>query len=447
MRISNLRLIRLGAETMKNVQIVGAITTGAAAAAAAAVYWWMRRQGPRLYIFAGCYTQPRQADPFESQGGVPHDAAPVGEGIYLVEVGASGELCNRGVVAKGVRNPSYVCPVPAKAPRVLYAVSEADEAGAEVVAFAVEGKTLRGARLRRLNAQRTEGGHPCMVAAHRGIVVTCNYSGGSFSCFEQQAASGELSKLVQLIRHEGSSVDSARQEAAHAHSVAFSDHHPGGFMYACDLGSDSVVSYQLQPAAANERGGVYSFQAVARFDAPPGWGPRHLALHPSRALGLIMCEMSARLVLVRLLPSGSLAALAETPALLPDGWPGADPMARFNEGRWGADVCWGADGRFAYASLRLINLLVVLRLPEAQDHAAALPYFAHEQLEVVQRIPSGGLTPRNMALAPGGELLVVGHQHSHSLVSFRVDASSGRLTPTGKAAHVPCVSCVKFVQE
>ena len=230
--------------------VIGALATGTAAAAAA--YWWLRRQGPRLYLFAGSYTQPRQADPFEAQGGVPHDETTAGEGIYLVELDASGAFRSRGVVTTGIKNPSYVCPVPAKAPRVLYAVSESDAAEAQIVALAVERRPL-GARLRLLNARRTEGGHPCMVAEHRGIVITCNYSGGSFSCFEKRPPSGELSPLIQLIQHEGSSVDASRQEAAHAHSAVFTDLH-GGYMYACDLGSDTVVTYQLQASLAPKPG-------------------------------------------------------------------------------------------------------------------------------------------------------------------------------------------------
>ena len=203
--------------------------------------------------------------------------------------------------------------------------------------------------------------------------------------------------------------------------------------------------FREQPANGGGGGGAYSFKAVSRYDAPAGWGPRHLALHPTRELALLMCEMSARVILLRLHADGSLTPFEHpAPALLPDEWPGDDPLRTFNEGRWGADVCWGADGRFAYASLRLINAIVVLKLCAPREGEAEGG--GQTELQLVQRLPSGGVTPRNMALSPGGELLVVGHQHSHSLVSFRVDKESGKLTSTGKAAHVPCVSCVKFVQ-
>jgi 6-phosphogluconolactonase (cycloisomerase 2 family) len=69
-------------------------------------------------VFVGCYTKPRQADPFEEElGGVPHDDSKVGTGILALTLSSEGKLAylNHGnpvVPASIVPNPSYLALLP-----------------------------------------------------------------------------------------------------------------------------------------------------------------------------------------------------------------------------------------------------------------------------------------------------------------------------------------------
>ena len=63
----------------------------------------------------------------------------------------------------------------------------------------------------------------------------------------------------------------------------------------------------------------------------------------------------------------------------------------------------------------------------------------------VEHQSSGGRTPRSFGIDPSGAFLIAANQESDTVVSYRIDAQSGRLTPTGKSAEVPTPVCVKFM--
>jgi 6-phosphogluconolactonase len=107
--------------------------------------------------------------------------------------------------------------------------------------------------------------------------------------------------------------------------------------------------------------------------------------------------------------------------------------ADFRGENTGADIHFGADGRFLYASNRGHDSIVVFAVDAATG-----------RLSLVQHQPSGGAIPRNFAIDPTGRFLLAAHQRSGGVVSFRIDSSSGRLTPAGQALSVPSPVCVRF---
>jgi 6-phosphogluconolactonase len=63
----------------------------------------------------------------------------------------------------------------------------------------------------------------------------------------------------------------------------------------------------------------------------------------------------------------------------------------------------------------------------------------------VERTPSGGKTPRNFAIDPTGAFLFAAHQDSDNVVVFRIDAKTGKLTPTNDVLDAFAAVCVTFV--
>jgi 6-phosphogluconolactonase len=68
------------------------------------------------------------------------------------------------------------------------------------------------------------------------------------------------------------------------------------------------------------------------------------------------------------------------------------------------------------------------------------------KLTPIQHALTLGKTPRNFSLDPTGEYLFAANQGSDTVVPFKVDQETGRLTPTGEPISVPKPVCVLFIK-
>jgi 6-phosphogluconolactonase len=66
-------------------------------------------------------------------------------------------------------------------------------------------------------------------------------------------------------------------------------------------------------------------------------------------------------------------------------------------------------------------------------------------LSLLALVPTGGKEPRHFAIAPGGKFLLAQNQNSDTIVEFRIDQATGKLTPTGETLSVPSPVCLTFV--
>lgn len=82
----------------------------------------------------------------------------------------------------------------------------------------------------------------------------------------------------------------------------------------------------------------------------------------------------------------------------------------------GADVHVHPNGHFVYASNRGHDSIAIF----AVDGERPVP-IGHE--------PTRGRVPRNFALGPGGDQLIVANLESDSIAAYAVDAASGALQP------------------
>ena len=58
--------------------------------------------------------------------------------------------------------------------------------------------------------------------------------------------------------------------------------------------------------------------------------------------------------------------------------------------------------------------------------------------------PTQGKTPRFFALDPSGTFLYAANQDSDTIVTFRVDQATGKLTPTGQVVKAGSPSAIVF---
>jgi 6-phosphogluconolactonase len=106
------------------------------------------------------------------------------------------------------------------------------------------------------------------------------------------------------------------------------------------------------------------------------------------------------------------------------------PVKKADEEAIGAHIGIHPNGRFLYASIRGLNVIVVAEI-DPVTHA----------LRFVSEHPSGGKTPRHFSIDPTGRYLLVGNQDSDLVSVFTIDAVTGSLSETGRV-QVPTPVCI-----
>ena len=92
-----------------------------------------------------------------------------------------------------------------------------------------------------------------------------------------------------------------------------------------------------------------------------------------------------------------------------------------------------AKGRFLYASNR------------GHDSIAVFAIAKNGRLTPVEYVPTQGKAPRSFRIDPTGNYLFAANQDTGSIVQFRIDAKTGRLTATGKKVELYKPVCIQFL--
>ncbi|MDR0400202.1 MAG: lactonase family protein [Treponema sp.] len=343
---------------------------------------------------------------FSGYIGAYTEGAGKSSGIYYFSMDADAGLVEDLRLAAACRNPSYLAFSPSK--EFLYAVNELDRyeenPGGGVSAYAVQ----KDGALQFLNAVGSGGAGPCHISVHGGggFAAVSNYSGGVLSVVPI-GGDGRLGDAVQVIPYRGTGPNRARQEKAHAHSFSFAPDFSNGF--ACDLGSDRVMLYRIDPGAR---------EPLIPWERPfvsalPGHGPRHGVFHPGGKTAYVLNELESTVDVFSFSgasgggdSAGPGFERVQNISSLP-GEGGGESIA--------AALRIDAAGKFLYASNRGHDSIAVFRILPAG------------LLELADLVPSGGRHPRDIALDPGGNFLLALNKDSDNMVIFRIDRPAGLL--------------------
>jgi len=343
------------------------------------------------------------------------------KGIYAYNFNpATGEFTPIGLVAE-TTDPSFVAVHPNG--KYLYAVNEVGDYNGEksgaISSFEIDRKT---GKLKFLNQVSTHGAGPCFVSLDKTnrFVLVANYDGGSVATFQIEP-DGSLSHARGFVQHSGNSIDKQRQEAPHAHWISTSP--DNRFALVADLGLDDILVYKFDDVQ-----GKLTPNSPPYAQVKPGSGPRHLAFAPNGKFAYLITEMASSVVAFSYnADKGTLTTLQTLPNLPKD----------YNGVREAAEITVHPNGKFVYASNRgSANSIGAYKVDAAKGTLTPIGLF-----------PTGGKIPRHFAIDPTGKFLIAANADSNTLVTFKIDETTGALTPTGKEVSVPSPQCIAFAGE
>jgi 6-phosphogluconolactonase len=340
--------------------------------------------GSSMYAYVGSFTTA--------------DRKARGDGIHVYRVDpATGGWTHVQHVANLV-NPSYLAL--SHDQHVLYSVhGDSDFA----TAFALDPKTGEAKPLGRAATGGKNGVRQALDPSGKYLVVA-NYSSGSVAVLPigPDGALKDQHQLVQLPGEPGP--HKVEQQNSHPHDIVFDP--SGRFVLVPDKGLDRVFVFRFDGAT-----GKLTPTAQGSVQSRPGAGPRHVAFHPKLPIVWVLNELNSTMATYRFDPeSGSLKPLQVITTLPTD----------FTGNSTAAEIAVSPDGRFVYGSNR------------GHDSVAIYAANAEGLLSPVGWQSTQGGGPRFIGLDPSGHFLNAANEQGDNVVTFKVDAGSGKLTPTGQ---------------
>lgn len=354
------------------------------------------------FLLAAAFTSARAQEKYRVYFGTY--TGKESKGIYQCELNLKDGSLSEATLAGETSSPSFVAFHPNQ--KFLYAVNEGQ---ASVSSFAIDADT---GRLSFLNSQPSQGGAPChLVVDPTGRnVLAANYSGGSCICIPIEK-DGRLGKASSFQQHTG--------KRKNGHSIHVDK--ANRFALCCDLGLDKVITYAFDAAEG-------TLTPHGAFDTPKGAGPRHFAWHPDGKTAYINGESD--LTIIRCDYDEDKGALTQKQVL------STLPPNVERKGGSTAETVVHPSGKFVYVSNRDPYNSIAIFSIDAKTR----------ELTAVGHQSEGIKTPRNFAIEPTGKYMLVANQSGGNVIVFRINPSTGELTPTTSSVQVPSPVCVRFMK-
>jgi len=330
------------------------------------------------------------------------------KGIYVYDFNAATAKFREKSHSVKVDNPSFLTVSDDK--KFVYSVNESGDKST-VSAFKY---TAASGKLDFINKKDAKGEDPCHIINDDKNVIVANYSGSTIAVFNKKP-DGSLTDAKQVVKHTGSSANKDRQEKPHPHMVSFSPDKK--HLFVNDLGTDKIYIYSYNPT-----GGDKTLTLKETIPTDPGSGPRHLVFNPNGIFFYLLNELNGTITSYSY-ENGKVVKMQDE-SLVPAG---------FNGQNGGADVHFSNDGKFLYATNRGdANTITVFRV------------HANGMLNMVQQISTQGVSPRNFAVDPKDNFVLVANQKSNNIVIFKRDKTTGMLEDTTQRIEVCSPVCLVF---
>jgi 6-phosphogluconolactonase len=343
------------------------------------------RDGAPIYAYVGSYTTAERAAR--------------GDGIHVYRMNSATGAWTHVQHVGSLVNPSYL--ILSKDQRFLYSV-HGDEAYA--TSFAVDGATGMLTLLNRAATGGSNGVHQAIDPSGKFMIVA-NYGSGTVAVLPVQP-DGSLADQTQLVPLPGKpGPHRVEQPNSRPHHIVFDP--SGKFVLVPDKGLDRVFIFRFDPSI-----GKLTPTAQGSVSARSGSGPRHLAFHPSLPIVFVLNELASTVTTYKWdLEKGSLQPLQLLPTLPPN----------FTAENTAAEIVVSANGRHVYTSNRGHDSIAVF----TADPQSGL-------LKSLSWVSTQGKRPRFIAFDPSQRYLYAANEQGDTIVTFRVNSTSGALTPSGQ---------------
>ena len=330
------------------------------------------------------------------------------KGIYSYSLADDGKLEKIELAATSV-SPSFL--TKSTDSKYLLAVNETDNNNGNGT---VESYSINGDSLKFISRSSSGGAHPCFITINKnGNVLVANYTGGNVGLL-QLNSNGKLSDLLDVQQHTGKGIKK-QQNAPHAHSVWFDSDNER--IISIDLGTNELWFSKLDSSQQK-----LEFTYPKKLKMDKGAGPRHLSFHPNGKWVYVINELNSTVSLLEKNENNILEKKASF-STLPDD---------YTEDSFCADIHISSDGKFLYASNRGHNSLAIFNI---NSKNGSLQLTAHQSVH--------GNWPRNFALSPNEDYIIVANQLSGNIVSFKRDTTTGLLEYTDEI-KITAPVCILF---
>jgi 6-phosphogluconolactonase len=238
------------------------------------------------------------------------------------------------------------------------------------------------------------------------FLVVANYASGSVAVLPIRS-DGALADAHQLVTLPGEpGPHPSEQASSHPHDVVFDP--SGRFVLVPDKGLDRIFVLGFDQVTGR-------LSAPSSVKTPPGAGPRHLAFHPKLPIAWVLNELDSTIGTYRWDAEHGALASVQVMTTLPAGFAGASTTA---------EIAVTPDGRHVYCSNR------------GHDSVAICAAASNGSLTAIGWQPTQGRGPRFIGLDPAGRFLHAANEQGDTVVTFRIDAGSGKLAPTGQTIAI-----------
>tara|TARA_B100000676_G_scaffold108947_1_gene108936 strand:- start:4250 stop:5287 length:1038 start_codon:yes stop_codon:yes gene_type:complete len=327
------------------------------------------------------------------------------DGIYLIDFDESNgkfELIN-SFGEQSPSNPSFLATDIDN--KYLYSVGESGSPNPGVVVS----YSINNNNLEKINEEFTNGDNPCHLAVNskNDYLVAVNYSSGDFSTYSLDQ--GKIS-FIEKISHEGSSINTERQNEPHAHSINFLD---DDTFFVCDLGIDKIIKYTLDQQSKK-------IKSSKEISTTPGSGPRHFVINKNDKLAYSINELDSTITSFRIDEKNDISSFQNISTIPLD----------YTLETTTADLHFSLENKFLYGSNR------------GHDSIAQFEVKTDGSLKFLNHFSTLGKTPRNFGISNSNKFALVANENSDTIYSFYINQINGSFEPTGNKIEIPSPVCL-----